>query len=321
MINDIRASVAEEFGQVNDLIVSQLRSNVDMVENVGQYIVAAGGKRLRPLIVLLAAKALGPIAEDHIKFAAVVEFIHTATLLHDDVVDISSLRRGRPTANEAFGNAPSVLVGDFLYTRAFQLMVDLADLKLLRQMADTTNIIAEGEVLQLVRAGDASVSEAQYREVIERKTAILFAAACQGAALLQGADDAWQQKMYHFGLHLGIAFQMIDDVLDYTGDPTVTGKNVGDDLNEGKPTLPLIHVMNTGSEADRAVIARALTQKSAEELDAVIAAVLRSGGVEYTRERATHHRNQALAAISGLMASPAKHALEQLAHLATNREA
>ena len=319
MINEIRTSVAEEFGQVNDLIIDQLRSNVDMVENVGQYIVAAGGKRLRPLIVLLVGQALGELSENHIKFAAVIEFIHTATLLHDDVVDISSLRRGRPTANEAFGNAPSVLVGDFLYTRAFQLMVDLADLQLLRNMADTTNTIAEGEVLQLVRAGDASVTEAQYREVIERKTAILFAAACEGAALLQGADAYWQRKLYDYGLHLGIAFQMIDDVLDYTGDPAMTGKNVGDDLNEGKPTLPLIHVINTGNDADRALIQRALTKKSAAELEAVIAAVLRSGGVDYTYERALYHRDQALSAIKDLTPSPAKQALEQLANLATNR--
>ena len=319
VINEIRASVAEEFVQVNDLIVNQLRSNVDMVENVGQYIVAAGGKRLRPLIVLLTGQALGNLTDKHIKFAAVIEFIHTATLLHDDVVDISSLRRGRLTANEAFGNAPSVLVGDFLYTRAFQLMVELADLRLLRNMADTTNTIAEGEVLQLVRAGDASVNEAQYLEVIERKTAILFGAACKGASLLQGANDERQQQLYDFGLHLGVAFQMIDDVLDYAGDPAVTGKNIGDDLSEGKPTLPLIHVMKTGSAADRALIERALTHKTTDELEAVIAAVLRSGGVDYTHERALYHRDQALAAITDLQASPAKQALEQLAGLATNR--
>lgn len=320
MIDSIRACVTDEFRQVNDLIVEKLHSDVDMVENIGHYIVQAGGKRLRPLLVLLSASALGRAGDDAIKFAAVVEFIHTATLLHDDVVDISSLRRGRATANEQFGNAPSVLVGDFIYTRAFQLMVELGNMPLLEHMANTTNAIAEGEVLQLVRAGDPSVTEQQYLEVIERKTAVLFAAACRGAAILNGSDARQQQQLHDFGLHLGIAFQMIDDVLDYTGDPEVTGKQVGDDLNEGKPTLPLIHVMSQGSDADQQLVRDALVHKSSEHLSEVIAAVERSGGITYTRERALAHKALAEAAIAELPQSPAKEALTALSQLSVSRD-
>ena len=224
MINEIRTSVEAEFAKVNALIVDQLHSDVDMVENVGQYIVDAGGKRLRPLLALLAAASVGEVTEKHVKFAAIIEFIHTATLLHDDVVDISTLRRGRPTVNSEFGNAPSVLVGDFLYTRAFQLMVQLDDMRVLKLMADVTNLIAEGEVMQLVRAGDPDTTREQYFDVITRKTAILFAAACEGAVMLSGESDETLQRMHDIGLNLGIAFQLIDDVLDYEGDPETTGK-------------------------------------------------------------------------------------------------
>ncbi len=198
------------------------------------------------------------LTKKHIIFAAVVEFIHTATLLHDDVVDLSTLRRGRPTANSEFGNASSVLVGDFLYTRAFQLMVELDNMSLLDLMANTTNQIAEGEVMQLVRAGDPETTEQQYYDVITRKTAVLFAAACQGAAMLSGVNAAAQLKAREIGLNLGIAFQLIDDVLDYQGDPRTTGKNVGADLQEGKPTLPLIHVIANGTESDRSLVAASL---------------------------------------------------------------
>jgi len=319
VISDIRACVAEEFSQVNDLIVQQLHSNVDMVENIGHYIVDAGGKRLRPLLVLLSAKALGSAIGPAVKFAAVVEFIHTATLLHDDVVDISALRRGRPTANAEFGNAPSVLVGDFIYTRAFQLMVELGDLQLLEHMAETTNTIAEGEVLQLVRAGDPSIDEAQYLEVIERKTAVLFAAACRGAAILTGASSEMQDQLASFGMNLGIAFQMIDDVLDYTGDPAVTGKHVGDDLNEGKATLPLIYTMLNGTPEDQILVKEALQAKSSDRLNDVVAAVERSGGIEYTRERAIAHQNLALQGLENLPPSDALTALQYLADLSINR--
>ena len=320
MIADIRACVADEFERVNQLIIDQLQSNVELVENIGHYIVDAGGKRLRPLLALLAAKALDEADDQAVTFAAVVEFIHTATLLHDDVVDISTLRRGRPTANAHFGNASSVLVGDFIYTRAFQLMVQLANMELLNHMADTTNVIAEGEVLQLVRAGNPSITEAQYLEVIERKTAALFAAACKGPAILKGHPVEVQEAMENYGRHLGIAFQMIDDVLDYTGDPETTGKQVGDDLNEGKPTLPLIHTMTAGSDDDSTLIKSALSNKSSEQLDEVIAAVKRSGGIDYTQDQAQMHRQYALSSLNHLPDSSATSALAALADLAIDRQ-
>jgi len=320
VIADIRACVAVEFERVNQLIIDQLQSNVELVENIGHYIVDAGGKRLRPLLALLAAKALDEADDQAVTFAAVVEFIHTATLLHDDVVDISTLRRGRPTANAHFGNASSVLVGDFIYTRAFQLMVQLANMELLNHMADTTNVIAEGEVLQLVRAGNPSVTEAQYLEVIERKTAALFAAACKGPAILKGHPVEVQEAMENYGRHLGIAFQMIDDVLDYTGDPETTGKQVGDDLNEGKPTLPLIYTMSAGSDDDSTLIKSALSNKSSEQLDKVIAAVKRSGGIDYTQDQAQMHRQYALSSLNHLPDSSATSALAALADLAIDRQ-
>ena len=320
MINQIRASVEAEFAQVNALIIEQLHSDVDMVENVGQYIVDAGGKRLRPLLALLAAASLGDVTEKHIKFAAVIEFIHTATLLHDDVVDISTLRRGRPTANSEFGNAPSVLVGDFLYTRAFQLMVQLDDMRVLQLMADVTNLIAEGEVMQLVRAGDPDTSREQYFDVITRKTAILFAAACEGTAMLSGESDETLKTMHDIGLNLGIAFQLIDDVLDYEGDPETTGKNVGDDLNEGKPTLPLIHAMQHASPDDAALIATALRTKSAENLSEIVALAANTGGIAETRSAAEAHCDLVNDALATLAPSAAKTSLETLATFSLSRE-
>jgi len=319
-MQQIRDTVATEFEQVNRLIVEQLHSDVPMVENVGHYIVDAGGKRLRPLLVLLCASALGPCSQAHIKFAAIIEFIHTATLLHDDVVDISSLRRGRPTANAAFGNAPSVLVGDFLYTRAFQLMVQLADMDILAHMADTTNTIAEGEVLQLIRAGQADTTEAEYIDIITRKTAILFAAACYGAAALSGASRSVREAMHGFGLNLGIAFQMIDDVLDYDGDPAAMGKNVGDDLTEGKTTLPLIHAMREAATAQRDLIRNAITARNADTLAEVIDAVQRGGSLAYTRTRARLYHDRALALLEQLPPGSCRAALERLTFLSIHRD-
>ncbi len=315
----IRAVVDREFDQVNALIIAQLESDVDMVENIGHYIVDAGGKRLRPLLALLSAAALGGCTPRHICFAAVIEFIHTATLLHDDVVDLSELRRGRLTANAAFGNAPSVLVGDFLYTRAFQLMVSLDDMALLSQMADTTNMIAAGEVLQLARAGDASTTEAQYLDVITRKTAVLFAAACRGAAQLHADDNTHHQDLYDFGLHLGIAFQMIDDVLDYEGDPASMGKNVGDDLTEGKPTLPLIHVISSGTPAQASLVRAAITDKRMDQLESILQAITDCDSLEYTRRAAVSHRDLALASLAKLPDSPARSAMQSLAALSVDR--
>jgi octaprenyl-diphosphate synthase len=318
-MQQIRAVVEQEFADVNALIIEQLESDVDMVENIGHYIVGAGGKRLRPLLALLAGAALGGCGRAHICFAAIIEFIHTATLLHDDVVDVSELRRGRPTANAAFGNAPSVLVGDFLYTRAFQLMVSLDSMPLLAQMADATNMIAAGEVLQLARAGDPDTTQAQYMDVITRKTAVLFAAACRGAAVLHGRDNALQQQFYDFGLHLGIAFQMIDDVLDYEGDPVTMGKNVGDDLTEGKPTLPLIHVIATGTQAQRGLVREAISRKSSEALPAILEAVRTCGSLEHTRNEAMRHRDLAMAHLDAVAAGPAREALASLTELSISR--
>lgn len=316
----IRAVVNQEFTQVNQLIVDQLYSKVPLVENIGQYIVDAGGKRLRPLLVLLTAGALGHIKPEHITLAAIIEFIHTATLLHDDVVDISSLRRGRPTANAQWGNAPSVLVGDFLYSRAFQLLVQLHNMRLMGLMADTTNTIAEGEVLQLTKAGDPTTTKEAYFSVIESKTAVLFAAATQGAALLSAANDDTGSRLARFGLKLGIAFQLADDVLDYLGDPEKMGKNIGDDLSEGKPTLPLIQTLQVGSEQERALIAEAIRNKDASSITSIVSAVKRCGALDYTLAVADDHARQAAVEISALPDSVHKSALEQLCNLAAKRD-
>jgi len=317
---NIRDSVASEFAQVDDVIVSLLQSDVEMVESIGHYIVKAGGKRMRPLLVLLSAKALGGIEPAHIRFAAVVEFIHTATLLHDDVVDLSMLRRGLPTANARFGNAPSVLVGDFIYTRAFQLMVELNNLPLLAHMAETTNTIAAGEVMQLVHAGDPDTQAEQYQEIIRRKTAALFAAACHGAALLHYTDPSKADALYEYGMNLGIAFQLADDLLDYAGEPEHTGKNVGDDLNEGKITLPLLHAMKEGSETERLVVANALRNKDGEAFADIMAIVKRTGGIEATRAAAVHHQQLATASLHALGTSEPLEALRQMANKAVDRQ-
>ena len=316
-----KSSVAAEFAQVDDVIVELLQSDVEMVENIGHYIVRAGGKRMRPLLVLLSAKALGGVNSAHIRFAAVVEFIHTATLLHDDVVDLSTLRRGMPTANAAFGNAPSVLVGDFIYTRAFQLMVQLNNMPLLAHMAETTNTIAAGEVMQLVHAGDPDTQAEQYQEIIRRKTAALFAAACCGAGLLHQSPADQIDGLYHYGMNLGIAFQLADDLLDYAGDPSQTGKNVGDDLREGKITLPLLHAMEAGTPAQRDRVAEVLRQKDGDAFAEIIEIVRHTGGIEATRAAATHHQNLAQAALAPLPASDALNALNQMAEKAVDRQA
>lgn len=318
-MQQIRALVSDEFARVNQLIIDQLHSKVPLVENIGHYIVDAGGKRLRPLLVLLGAGCLGPIRREHITLAAIIEFIHTATLLHDDVVDISSLRRGRPTANAQWGNAPSVLVGDFLYSRAFQLLVGLGDMRLMQLLADTTNTIAEGEVLQLTKAGDPDTSEQAYFTVIESKTAVLFAAAAKGAAQLSGADAAQAERLYRYGLQLGTAFQLADDVLDYLGDPAEMGKNIGDDLSEGKPTLPLIYTLRQGNAAERALVTAAITERNLERIDAVVAAVKRCGALDYTITQAKKYADSAAQELASLKPSPYHVALLELCELAVSR--
>jgi octaprenyl-diphosphate synthase len=319
-MQQIRAVVDDEFTQVNQLIVGQLHSRVPLVENIGHYIVDAGGKRLRPLLVLLAAGATGAIRREHIALAAIIEFVHTATLLHDDVVDLSSLRRGRATANAKWGNAPSVLVGDFLYSRAFQLLVGLDNMALMGLMADTTNTIAEGEVLQLTKAGDPDTNEADYFSVIRNKTAVLFAAASEGAALLSGTTPDIASQLSRYGLKLGIAFQLADDVLDYLGDPEKMGKNIGDDLSEGKPTLPLIQTLKVATGAERAEVADAIRNKDASAIASIVATVKRCGALDYTLSVAARYADEAAAELAPLTDSPYKDALLRLCELATKRD-
>ncbi len=319
-MQQIRSVVSEEFTQVNQLIVEQLHSRVPLVENIGHYIVDAGGKRLRPLLVLLAAGATGAIQRDHIALAATIEFIHTATLLHDDVVDLSSLRRGRATANAKWGNAPSVLVGDFLYSRAFQLLVQLDRMPLMGLIADTTNTIAEGEVLQLTKAGDPDTGEDDYFSVIRSKTAVLFAAACEGAALLSGTTAEVAGHLSAYGLKLGIAFQLADDVLDYLGDPEKMGKNIGDDLSEGKPTLPLIQTLKVTSGAERAQVADAIRNKDAAAISSIVATVKYCGALDYTLTVAARYAREAAEELTALKDSHHKNALLRLCEVATKRD-
>jgi octaprenyl-diphosphate synthase len=315
----IRNAVAEEFEIVNQLVIAELHSEVALVESIGHYIVDAGGKRLRPLLVLLCGKALNGETQNITQLAAIVEFIHTATLLHDDVVDISSLRRGRPTANAEWGNAPSVLVGDFIYSRAFQLMVRMGNMDIMALMANTTNRIAEGEVLQLERAGKPDTSEDAYYRIIEQKTAVLFEAATQGAAILANCDLQTQQSAKSYGHHLGMAFQLIDDVLDYTGDAAAMGKNVGDDLNEGKPTLPLIYAMKHGSALQKELIHHAIESKSSDNIAEIITAVNDTGALDYTKAKAQSHRDRAIESIANFPNCEQTIQMGRLADLAIQR--
>jgi octaprenyl-diphosphate synthase len=317
----IRQSVADDFEAVNALIIQELHSDVGLVESIGHYIVDAGGKRIRPLLVLLMAGAIGKIDNSHRQFSAVVEFIHTATLLHDDVVDVSTLRRGRETANAKWGNAPSVLVGDFIYSRAFQLMVRMGNLDIMRLMADTTNLVAEGEVLQLENAGNPDTSEHAYFEVIKRKTAALFQAATEGAALLSGLTPEGVAACKNYGYHLGMAFQLIDDMLDYSGKPEQMGKHIGDDLAEGKPTLPLIRVMQVASDNDAALVRQAISQKSAVNIDRISMLIKQSDALDYTRAAALRHRSEAVEALQQLPRTALQHELERLLELAIDRNA
>jgi octaprenyl-diphosphate synthase len=315
--------VKDDFSAVNELIIKQLHSDVGLVENIGQYLVEAGGKRLRPLMVLLTANALGyPQASgktEHWNLAAIIEFIHTATLLHDDVVDMSSLRRGRPTANAQWGNAPSVLVGDFLYSRAFQMMVQIGNMEIMAILANTTNLISEGEVQQLVNAKNPDVTEANYLNVIDKKTAILFAAACEVAAVLCGATTEQRQALRSYGHKVGIAFQLVDDALDYTGDAATLGKNVGDDLAEGKPTLPLIYAMRTGTPEQAALIATAIRGGDASQLSAILAIVEATGAMHYTLDAAREQVRQAIAELQLLPANSYTHAMQQVAEFSLAR--
>jgi octaprenyl-diphosphate synthase len=318
-LNDIRALVAQDLAAVDAEIRRQLASDVALVNQVGDYIVGGGGKRLRPLLVVLAARAAGALDSAHIPAAALIEFIHTATLLHDDVVDESSRRRGRETANEAFGNPASVLVGDFLYSRAFQMMAALDSAAVIRVMADATNTIAAGEVMQLMNSGDPDTTEIRYLEVIYRKTARLFEAGAQVAAIVAKAPAPVEAALTRYGKHLGIAFQLVDDALDYEGDSGELGKNVGDDLAEGKPTLPLIHALANSDARGAAMIREAISQGGTEQQAPILEMVERSGGLEYTARLAEGEAAKAEAELATLPASPYRDALAGLARFAVNR--
>lgn len=311
--------VADDFTAVNQRIIDQLHSDVELVENIGHYLVEAGGKRLRPLMVLLAARGLGYKGRDHIDLAVIIEFIHTATLLHDDVVDMSNLRRGRPTANAEWGNAPSVLVGDFLYSRAFQMMVALSDMEIMAVLSNTTNKIAEGEVQQLVNAKDPDVTEASYFSVIGKKTAILFSSACEVAALLSGASPEQREALTAYGQHVGLAFQLVDDALDYRGDTETLGKNLGDDLAEGKPTLPLIHAMQNTHKEEADLIRAAIRAGDASQLLTIAGIVEASGAMDYTLECARREVQAALSQLELLPQNIYTNALRELAEFALER--
>lgn len=312
-------TVAEDFSRVNDLIIQRLSSDVPLVEKIAQYIIESGGKRLRPLLVLLSSQAAGYSRNDHLKLAAVIEFLHTATLLHDDVVDTSDMRRGRSTANARWGNAPSVLVGDFLYARAFEMMVELESLSIMRVLSHATAVIAEGEVMQLMNVKNPDLTEQQYMQVIHNKTAMLFEAASHTGALLAGADSPQEQALRDYGKHLGLAFQLVDDVLDYRGDADTMGKNVGDDLAEGKVTLPLIHAMAQGTDDECQLIRQAIRKGGLDDLSQILGVVERSGALEYTMARARAEAAKAADCLSGLADSAHKTALELLTEVAVAR--
>ncbi|PCD00812.1 polyprenyl synthetase family protein [Halopseudomonas pelagia] len=312
-------AVTQDFDDVNALIMRQLHSRVPLVEKIGHYIISAGGKRLRPLVVLLSARACGLEDASQHSLAAIIEFLHTATLLHDDVVDISDQRRGRSTANSLWGNAPSVLVGDFLYSRAFEMMVELGDMQIMRVLANATNVIAEGEVLQLSKVRDASTDEATYMEVIRSKTAMLFEASTHSAGLLAGAEAAQTEALRGYGNALGIAFQLVDDVLDYNGDAQAMGKNVGDDLAEGKPTLPLIYTMREGTAEQAALVRKAIQKGGIDNIEAIQLAVRDCGGLEYTSRLAREQSEEAIRLLQSLPPSVYRDSLEQLARFAVER--
>lgn len=318
----IQSLVAEDMQAVNDLIRLRLASHVVLINQLSAYIVNSGGKRLRPLLVLLTARAFDYQERHHVSLAAVVELIHTATLLHDDVVDGSALRRGKATANACWGNEASVLVGDFLYSRAFEIVVEAAEARNIRVMeilAHATNTIAEGEVMQLLNVHDPETSEARYLEVIQYKTAKLFEAASQLGAVLGGIDSALEQGMAAYGRHLGIAFQLIDDVLDYRAEPAQTGKNLGDDLAEGKPTLPLIYALKTATAHQAQMIRRAIETGGLEDIDRILEVIESSGAIAYTETYARQQARIAIDSLAGLDGSVYKDALIALAHFVVQR--
>ena len=313
--------LAAELRQLNTVISSRLDSRVPLVEEIGEHLIAAGGKRLRPLLAIITASCNDDRPTATFELAAVIEFLHTATLLHDDVIDVSSLRRGQPTANETWGNASSVLVGDFLYSRAFQMLVEIGIMPIMAELAETTNLIAEGEVLQLTKAGDASTTEQDYLLVIHYKTARLFEAAAKCGAIAANTPTDQQNAFAEYGYNLGMAFQLMDDVLDYSGDASVMGKNVGDDLSEGKPTLPLIHALLNADNNEAAVIRHAIENKTNRNIKQVTETVLATGSLDYTIKKAEAYSQKAINCIAGLPDSNSKTQLGTLSRLAVQRQA
>ncbi len=315
----VQTLINDDMQSVNTLIQKRLQSEVALVNQLGNYIVNSGGKRLRPILLLLSARAFGYTGTNHINLATVVEFIHTATLLHDDVVDASELRRGRQTANSVWGNEASVLVGDFLYSRSFQMMVEIKNMRVMDILSNATNIIAEGEVLQLLNCNDPDTSEASYLQVIHSKTAKLFEAAAQLGAVISEQTSELEQAMAIYGMHLGTAFQLIDDVLDYSATSEEMGKNIGDDLAEGKPTLPLIYALKHGTSAEQEILRQAITKGGKELINEVIAAIKSTNAIEYTAQAARKEAQKATQALTGLPASPYTDALLALADFSVNR--
>ncbi|MEZ5524856.1 MAG: polyprenyl synthetase family protein [Pseudomonadales bacterium] len=311
--------VDEDFSAVNQLILDQLHSDVDLVETISQYLVDSGGKRIRPLLVLLAANCCSYEGKHHILLAAIIEFLHTATLLHDDVVDMSEMRRGRSTANAVWGNAPSVLVGDFLYSRAFQMLVQLGNLPIMSIMANCTNQIAEGEVCQLTNARNPDLTEQAYRDVIQAKTAILFEAAAETAGILSGVSEEQQLALKKYGAHLGMTFQLVDDLLDYNGAAEEMGKNVGDDLAEGKMTLPLIQTLLNSTPENARLIREAVKENKPEHAEQIIALVKSSDALSYTLHQAELEANLAIQQLDQLPDNTYRDALRDLAKQALNR--
>jgi octaprenyl-diphosphate synthase len=318
-LEEIRAPVRADLVAVDAMIRARLKSAVPLVDQVAEHIIGGGGKRLRPLLCVLAGRACGIETDKHVEAAAFIEFVHTATLLHDDVVDGSQKRRGRATANNIFGNQASVLVGDFVYSRAFQMMATVGSQRVMEIMSDATNVIAEGEVLQLMNAHDPETTEQRYLEVIYRKTGRLFEAGAEVAAVLAGSVVAQQAALARFGKHLGTAYQLIDDVLDYKSDPATRGKNLGDDLAEGKPTLPLLHALRHGNDEQRALIRLAIEQGGLAQLGPIVEAIESTGGLEYAANFAQRETQQALAALDALPDTPYRESLANLARFAQER--
>ena len=319
-LSQLYAPIADDMKALDGVIRDRLYSDVVLIRQVAEYIIGSGGKRMRPAMVLFAAGAAGYQGKRHLELAAVIEFIHTATLLHDDVVDESDLRRGNKTANAMFGNAASVLVGDFLYTRAFQMMVGVENMRVMQVLADATNIIAEGEVLQLLNCHNADVEVDDYLQVIRFKTAKLFEAATRLGGILAGASPEVEEGLAAFGMHIGTAFQLIDDVLDYSGEEADTGKHIGDDLAEGKPTLPLIHVMKHGSPEHAACVRNAIENGGRDDFAVVLQAIRASGAIEATRKAAEAEAERALNALNVLPSSVFKTSLIELSKFAVARK-